>query len=101
MANFSTLTRRLFITLNIVILLLFLLACANLFLHPGKWWMIALLGLVFPFLLLAVFCFCVIGLVWPSYRRWSFISLVVLLIGWPNIHRFLAFHPGKGFSPEK
>ncbi len=38
---------------------------------------------------------------WPAYRRWSFISLVVLLIGWPNIHRFLAFHPGKGFSPEK
>ncbi len=62
MANFSTLTRRLFITLNIVTLVLFLLACTNVFLHPGKWWMISLLGLIFPFLLLAVFCFFVVGL---------------------------------------
>ena len=32
--------------------LVLLLACANAFMHPGRWWLIALLGLIFPLLLL-------------------------------------------------
>jgi endonuclease/exonuclease/phosphatase family metal-dependent hydrolase len=94
-------TRRLFIVLNSAVLLLFLLACANTFLHPGRWWIISLLGLVFPYLLLLVICFFIIALLVPSLRRWSLISLAALLLGWTNIHAFFALHPASHFSPEK
>ena len=52
MAILQLLARRVFIILNIITVLLFLLACANAFLHPGRWWLISLLGLIFPLLLL-------------------------------------------------
>lgn len=98
MANLRNFTRRLFIILNLIAIVLFLLACANPFLHPGKWWFISLLGLIFPLLLLAVGCFFIIGIFVPSYRVWSLVSLLTLLIGWSNIHSFLAMHPGRRFN---
>jgi endonuclease/exonuclease/phosphatase family metal-dependent hydrolase len=101
MAMIRTFTRRLYIVLNCLAILLFLLACANALLHPGRWWVISLLGLLFPLLLLIVVCFCMVGLFVRSFRPWSLLSLIALLIGWPNIHSFLAFHPGSHFSQER
>jgi endonuclease/exonuclease/phosphatase family metal-dependent hydrolase len=101
MANLRTFTRRLFIISNILAVILFLLACANSFLHPGKWWIISLLGLIFPLLLFIILFFFIFGFSVRSFRRWSLLSLAALLIGWPNIHSFLAFHIGKGFASEK
>src|SRR6201996_3354673 len=101
MGLFQIVTRRVFVVLNIVTVILFLLACANAVLHPGRWWMISLLGLIFPLLLLLLVCFFIIGLFIPGGRRWSLLSLVTLLIGWPNIHSFLALHPGHAFTAAK
>jgi endonuclease/exonuclease/phosphatase family metal-dependent hydrolase len=101
MAIFRKFTRRLFIISNLVAVILFLLACANEFLHPGRWWFISLLGLLFPLLLLMVTGFFLFGLFFRSCRPWSLLSLIVLLIGWTNIHSFLALHIGKGFAAEK
>jgi endonuclease/exonuclease/phosphatase family metal-dependent hydrolase len=101
MVTFRKFSRRIFIISNGVAVLLFLLACANAFLHPGKWWFISLLGLIFPLLLLIVIGFFLFGLFFRSCRRWSLISLTALLIGWPNIHAFFAFHWGRPFNPEK
>ena len=102
MANFRTFSRRLFIILNIIAVVLFLLACANPFLHPAKWWFISLLGLVFPFLLFIVGCFFIIGLFMPSHRFLPLLSLIALLIGWSSIHNFLAMHPGgRNFNKQK
>src|ERR1700761_478864 len=94
-------TRRVFVVLNIVTVILFLLACANAVLHPGRWWMISLLGLIFPLLLLLLLLFFAIGIFLPGWRRWALISLVTLIIGWPNIHSFLALHVGHSFQEEK
>ncbi|HEY4209474.1 MAG TPA: endonuclease/exonuclease/phosphatase family protein [Puia sp.] len=101
MAKIRHFSRRLFIISNIVAVVLFLLACANSFLQPGRWWLISLLGLIFPLLLLLVLGVFIFGLFFPSCRRWSILSLVALLLGWPNIHSFLAFHPGEHFRAEK
>jgi endonuclease/exonuclease/phosphatase family metal-dependent hydrolase len=95
------LTRRVFITLNIITVILFLLACANAVLHPGRWWIISLLGILFPFLLLALFLFFIIGIFLSGYRLWALVSLAALVIGWPNIHSFLALNPGHSFETEK
>src|ERR1700749_2277647 len=97
MATFRNFTRRLFIFLNIGTVLLFLLACMNIYLHPGKWWIISLLGLIFPGLLIGVICFFVVFLFLRSFRIWALLSLAALLIGWPNIRNFWAFHPGVSF----
>lgn len=101
MAILRNFTRRLFITLNILTVMLFLMACANSFLPPDKWWLISLLGLVFPLLLLLLFAFFVAGLFMPSGRPWAILSLAALLVGWSNIHSFLALHPGKPFTTAK
>jgi endonuclease/exonuclease/phosphatase family metal-dependent hydrolase len=101
MAILRNFTRRLFLVSNIVAVILFLLACANAFLHPGKWLLISLLGLMFPLLLLIVILFFLFGLFFRSSRPWTLLPLAALLLGWPNIHSFFALHIGKGFSPEK
>jgi endonuclease/exonuclease/phosphatase family metal-dependent hydrolase len=101
MVTLRKFSRRIFIVLNGVAVLLFLLACANAFLHPAKWWFISLLGLIFPLLLLIVAGFFLFGLFFRSCRRWSLVSLAALLIGWSNIHTFFAFHPGHDFVAEK
>jgi endonuclease/exonuclease/phosphatase family metal-dependent hydrolase len=101
MATFRKFTRRLFLISNVVAVTLFLLACANAILHPGRWWLISLLGLVFPLLLLILLAFFIFALFFTSLRRWSLLSLFALLLGWSNIHSFWAFHMGKGFQQEK
>jgi endonuclease/exonuclease/phosphatase family metal-dependent hydrolase len=93
-----TIAKRLFIISHIGIVALFLLSCANAFLHPEKWWFFALLGLAFPFLLLLVI---VCLLFWTLFRsRWAFLSLGALLLGYTNIRALIGFHPG-GFNIAK
>jgi endonuclease/exonuclease/phosphatase family metal-dependent hydrolase len=91
-------TKRIFIIINISIAVFFLLSCANAFLHPERWWFFALLGLVFPFLLLITFAFLIFWLLFRS--RWAFLSLGVLLFGYSNIRALIGFHSG-GFTSEK
>ncbi len=99
MATLRNFTKRVFIVSNIIVAILFLLACANTFLHPDKWWIISLLGLIFPLLLLFVFGFLIFWLF--SSPRWAMLSLIVMIIGWQNIHTFLAFNFNSKFNIEK
>ncbi|HEX9510622.1 MAG TPA: endonuclease/exonuclease/phosphatase family protein [Puia sp.] len=101
MATLRNFTRRLFIILNIVAVILFLLACANAFLHPGRWWVLSILGLIFPLLLLIVVVFFVCWLFVPGRRVWALLSLAALLAGWSNTRSFFAFHPGQHFTVGK
>lgn len=98
MPNLRSFTRHLFIILNGLAVLLFLLACANSFLRPGRLWLISLLGLLFPYLFLVVFGFFLAALFIRPYRRWSVLSLAALVVGWSNIRHFLALHPGSRFQ---
>jgi len=94
-------TRHLFLLLNSLAVLLFLLACANSFLHPGRWWLISLLGLAFPYLLVLVIVFLLVALFMRLFRRWSLLSLAALLIGWSNIRHCLAMHPGTSYREDR
>jgi endonuclease/exonuclease/phosphatase family metal-dependent hydrolase len=89
MTSLRKLTKRIFVLLNIGVGFLFLLACCNAFLHPDKWWFIALLAFLFPLLLLLVIALLFFWLFFRS--RYALISLFCLLTGWPNIHAFLGF----------
>ncbi|MBS1596856.1 MAG: endonuclease/exonuclease/phosphatase family protein [Bacteroidetes bacterium] len=94
MASLRKFTKRFVIIANIIVVALFLLACANAFLHPDKWWFISVLGLIFPLLLILVFGFFIFWLFFYS-RRLSLISLFALIIGIPNIRAFLALNISK------
>ncbi|MDR3716119.1 MAG: endonuclease/exonuclease/phosphatase family protein [Puia sp.] len=100
MATLKKFTRRFLLVSNIIVVILFFAACANAFLSPAKWWLISLLGLLFPLLLLLVLVFFV-GWMFSPARRWALLSLAALVLGWKNIHSFLAFNAGAGFSTEK
>jgi endonuclease/exonuclease/phosphatase family metal-dependent hydrolase len=101
MPKLRNFTRHLFLILNGLAVLLFLLACANSFLHPGKWWLISLLGLAFPYLFLLVILFFLTTLFIRPFRRWSLLSLAALAIGWSNSRHFLAMHPGAPFHEAR
>jgi endonuclease/exonuclease/phosphatase family metal-dependent hydrolase len=93
MTSLRKFTKRLFILLNIFVGILFLLACCNAFLHPDKWWFIALLEFFFPLFLLLLIGFLVFWIF--ASPRYLLISLVCLLIGWQNIHAFFGFSLAK------
>lgn len=96
---FRRLTKRFFIITNIVVATLLLLSCANTFLHPDGWWIVALLGLLFPLLVLLVFGFLVFWILINS--RWAFLSLVTLILSWPNLSAFYAWNFRAGFKAQK
>src|SRR5687768_6880047 len=97
--RFRNFTKRVFVIINIIVAALFLLACANAFLHPERWWFIAILGLAFPFLLTLMVVFVVF---WAFFRsKWVFLSVAVLLIGFTNIRALISFHFGQRFHVQK
>ncbi|WP_207514803.1 endonuclease/exonuclease/phosphatase family protein [Longitalea luteola] len=100
MARFvRTFTKRLCIILNVVVAGLFLIACANAWLHPSKWWFFSILGLGFPVLLIFLFAFLVFWLIFRS--KWALLPALVLLIGFSNIRVFLGLHFATSFTPAK
>jgi endonuclease/exonuclease/phosphatase family metal-dependent hydrolase len=100
MARFvRTFAKRILIIINIIIVVLFLLACLNRFLHPDQWWLFSLLGLAFPLLLILVFGFFIFWILFRS--RWTFLSMAALLIGFTSIRVLVGFHFGASFKEEK
>ena len=96
---FKKVTKRFFIVVNTIIGGLFLLACANSFLEPKHFWFIALLGLVFPALLILMIGFLVF---WTLVRsKWALLPLFLLIFGWFHIHAFYAFNFSHKFQDAK
>ena len=98
-SKFRTFTRRLLICMNILLAIVYLLACLAPYLNPVKWWFISWLGLILPFLLtlllLSIFF-------WVFFRmKYAVLLLLILLVGWKNIGVFYAFHIQRKFNYEK
>ncbi len=92
-------SKKIFIVLNIIAVIGCLLVCCTGFLPPGQYWYIAVLGIVFPFIVLALLLF--IFFWWFFRSRWALLPLVTLLIGWWQVHALFAFHPFTEFKQEK
>lgn len=92
-------TKRIFIITNIIIVIFFLLSCANMFLEPARWWFLAILGLAFPFLLFLLIGFLVL---WICFRsKWALLPIGALIIGATNIRALAAFHFTSSFQQQK
>jgi len=93
-------TRRFFIYSNLLLGILFLLACLVPQLPPRTWWFIAFLGLIFPFLLIGLLLFLLGWLIlWKPARL--LISVVPILIGWGQIQNTFAFRSSPAFTEQK
>ncbi|HSB92817.1 MAG TPA: endonuclease/exonuclease/phosphatase family protein [Flavitalea sp.] len=96
---FRTVTKRIFIVVNIVVVVVFLLACANRFLEPSQFWMVSFLSLAFPFLLFFVAAFVIFWILFRS--KWVFFSIAALVIGWSNIRALIGFNKDVPYQKEK
>lgn len=91
--------RLFFIIVHITIILLYLLVCLVPFLDPGKFWFIAILGMIYPFLLIAVVLCFIISLLLKS--KWLILPLAALLISWQQFSVVFALHTKKEFNIDK
>ncbi len=94
-----TVSRKLFVLATLGLVLVFLLACCTSFLHPARFWYIAVLGVGFPVVTLAL-VFIVFSW-WFFKSKWAFVPLAALLIGFGQITTFFAFHPFSSFDKKK
>ena len=96
---FRKITARVVLLVNFLVILFFLLASITPYLDPGKWWFTGFLGLLFPYLLVIVFCFFIFWLI-VSPRR-SLYSLAAIIAGFSSIGKMLAINNTEPFSLEK
>lgn len=92
-------SKKFFIVSNIGVVIAFLLVCCTGFLSPGRYWYIAVLGVGFPFIVLALVLFILFWLFFKS--RWALLSATALLLGWWQVHALFGFHLFSSFKPEK
>lgn len=92
-------TKKFFIVADIAVVVIFLLVCCTGFLSPGKYWYVAVLGVVFPYIVLALLCFIFFWLFFKS--RWVFLPLAAMIIGWPQVTRLFGLHLFHSFTKEK
>ncbi len=84
---------------NLVLIFLTLLAYISPFVSPESFWLLSVLGLAFPWLLIAHFLFILFWLV--KKDRYVFYSLICLIIGWSNVSNFIGFGYGYVEIPDK
>jgi len=99
-SKFRLFTKRFFIYSNIAVVFFFLLACLVPYLNPQSWWVIAFLGLAFPFLLVIV-TFYLFGWLIILKPRYALISATALLLSFKSIMVFFAFHNTSSFITKK
>lgn len=75
--------KRFFITVNVLLCLVFLLSCLQPWLNPEKFWFIGFLSLAFPYLLLLVAAYAVFWLF--VKKRYALVSIVALVLAYNQI----------------
>lgn len=98
-ANVRRITKIVFLLLNILVSVAFLLACTASDLDPVKWWTISLLGLGFGFIVVTLIAFIFFWLVIKP--RFILVSLIPMLIGYKSIAVFFGMHVSEKFNYQK
>lgn len=85
------------LTINIVVAASLLLCYAASFIGPDKFWPVVLISLSYPVLLLLNFIFLIYWLL--RFRKWFFLSLITILIGWGFLQSYVKLF-GNDNTPE-
>jgi len=92
-------TKKILVVLNIITAVLYLLSCLAPYVKPTNSWVIAMLGLAFPFFLALLIGFIFLWLILKLKRAWY--SVIILLFGYKSIAVFWAFNAASGFESKK
>ena len=91
--------RSLLILLNIGVIMAYLITCLSPFINTGEDWFLALPGLIFPLIFFPLVFFIILWIFLKS--RWTWVSLIVLLLGFQQIIAAFAFNIPKKISYDK
>lgn len=83
-------TKGFFLTVNVIVLVLFLVACLAPYVSPEQWWPISFMTLLFPLLLLILLIFFFCWLVFDY--KYCMLVMMAFIIGWKSISAFIAFN---------
>jgi len=99
MAGRPSFFKKAMITLNVLVILPYLVTCLTPYINTSQYWALAFPGLIFPLLLLVLAGFTLFWLFAGS--RWWLISGLVLLLGFQQIRACVAFHLKQPFSLKR
>ena len=88
-----------FIGLNLLVSLVFLLACLAHYLNPAGWWPAGFLALIVPYLVILLIFSVIFWLIIKP--KFVFIPLISLLLGSKQLQVLLAWHPSQDFAIRK
>lgn len=77
------------LTLNIIAAIAMLLCYVASYIGPDKFWPMVLFGLAYPFILIVNFIFIIYWLL--RFKRWIFLSLITIAIGWSYLKGYVKF----------
>jgi len=96
--SFRKMSKRFFISSNLLVSVLFLLACLQPWLNPESFWLISFLSLTIPYLCVLLLLFVVF---WFFFKiKYTLISIITLLLGWQQLSVLVATH-NPDFSKRK
>ncbi|MEO7767767.1 MAG: endonuclease/exonuclease/phosphatase family protein, partial [Ferruginibacter sp.] len=98
-AAMTKLVVTIFKAINLFVIVLYLSACLIPVLPAGRFWMVAVLGLIFPLLFILVLLFLICWLIARS--RWCLLSLVAIALSWQQLSAVVSLHGKKEFILTK
>ena len=98
-SRLRVIVKRTLVVLNIITAVLYLLSCLAPYIKPSSSWLIAILGLAFPFFLALMIGFIFLWLILKLRRVWF--SIIILLFGYKSIAVFWAFNSPAAFEYKK
>ncbi len=95
----ASLLKTIFLFLNLCVIVGYLAVCITPYINTGRYWYIAIIGLIFPLLFFALVFFI---LIWAFARsKWTWLSIIVLLLGTQQILAVFGFNLQKKFQTDK
>src|SRR6478736_2204362 len=96
---FRRITKSVLVSINILVTVVFLVACLAPYVNPKNWWITGFAGLIVPYLILVLIFFLIFWLAMKPI--WSLLPLLTLAIGWQQLSVVFAWHPGAGMTKRK
>jgi len=91
--------RKVLISLNLGVIIAYLISCVLPFIDTGENPLLAFPGLVFPYLFFLLIFFIILWVILKS--KWSWISSIVMLLGFQQIITVFSFNFSKEFTYSK
>ncbi len=98
-SRFRRFTKRLLVGINLVVCLLFLIACLSPLVGPADWWPMGFFSLCVPYLIILIIFSIFFWLIVKPIL--VLIPIITLLIGYKQIEVLIAWHPMAAFQDQQ